>query len=89
MAGDLTGAQITALDALSPIIGDDFYLVGGVAVALYLHHRQSRDLYLFTSASDPVRLEERLGQLPNAAVTDRAEGTLHVESWVVDLDRNS
>ena len=60
MGGDLTPAQEAALATLHRVLGDDFYLAGGLAVALRLHHRGSRDLDLFTSDAEPESFEERL-----------------------------
>jgi hypothetical protein len=85
VGGDLTEAQRRALDALAPIVGADFYLAGGVAVALRLHHRQSRDLDLFAPTRDPTELEEALAQLPNLQVTSRTTGTLHLAAFGVPV----
>lgn len=79
MGRDLTEGQEAALGTLAPLLGADFYLGGGVAVALRLHHRASRDLDLFASECDPASFEERLAQLPGVRVTARAPGTLHLE----------
>jgi hypothetical protein len=78
VGGDLTGEQEAALRALAPLVAGDFYLGGGVAVALRLHHRGSRDLDLFTEL-DPLPLEESLVRLSDLRVTSRAPGTLHLE----------
>ncbi len=40
----ITGAQREVLEKLAPILREDFYLVGGVAVAAHLAHRTSRDI---------------------------------------------
>jgi hypothetical protein len=48
----ISDAQRAALEALAPILDPTTYLGGGVAVALRLAHRQSRDL-------DPVTQENR------------------------------
>ena len=85
MGGDLTPAQRAALETLAPVLGDAFYLAGGVAVALRLHHRSSRDLDLFTQASDPTQLEEELASDPNVRVVSRAPGTLHLEAHGVPV----
>jgi len=79
VGGSLTDAQRVALDALAPLIAKDFYLGGGVAIALRLSHRLSRDLDFFAAESDPVDFEERLVQLAGVRVTGRASGTLHLE----------
>jgi hypothetical protein len=64
---------------LAPVLGAEFYLAGGVAVASYLHHRQSHDLDLFTRTHDPAALADALARLPAARIVDRAPGTLHLE----------
>lgn len=79
MGGPLNEAQRAALEALAPFVCRDFYLAGGVAVALRLRHRSSRDLDLFTGERDPRELEESLTTLPAVRVTGRAEGTLHLD----------
>jgi len=43
----ISDAQRTALEVLSSVVDPTTYLGGGVAVALRLAHRQSRDLDLF------------------------------------------
>jgi hypothetical protein len=85
MGGELTQAQREALTALSPIVGDAFYLAGGVAVALRLHHRSSRDLDLFSSDTDPTDLEEQLANNPAIRIVSRAVGTLHLEAHGVPV----
>lgn len=79
MGGPLNAAQHAALATLASLVGADFYLAGGVAVALRLKHRTSRDIDLFTSDRDPRDLEESLAHIPGVRVTGRAEGTLHIE----------
>jgi hypothetical protein len=79
VGGSLTDAQRSALDALAPLIAGDFYLGGGVAIALRLSHRQSRDLDFFATERDPTDFEERLAQLAGVIVTGKASGTLHLE----------
>ncbi len=79
MGGELTDAQSAALDTLAPALNGDFYLAGGVAVALRLHHRTSRDLDLFAPERDPTELEEALSRLANVHVASRAPGTLHLD----------
>jgi hypothetical protein len=70
---------------LAPIVGADFYLGGGVAVALRLHHRQSRDLDLFAAERDPIDLEEALAQKPEVQISSRAPGTLHLMAASVPI----
>jgi hypothetical protein len=82
---ELSAAQRRALDVLAPIVGADFYLGGGVAVALRLHHRQSRDLDLFAAERDPIDLEEALVQQPDVQISSRAPGTLHLTAAGVPI----
>lgn len=85
----LTSAQRDALVRLARFLDDSTYLAGGVAVALHLGHRQSRDLDLFTPSADPNLHTERLAALePEARITSQSEGTLYLElrgvpaSWI-------
>ena len=79
MGGPVTDAQLSALSDLAPALAGDFYLAGGVAVALRIGHRQSRDLDLFSTQRDPIELEQTLQQDVRATITSRAVGTLHLE----------
>jgi Nucleotidyl transferase AbiEii toxin, Type IV TA system len=74
----ISDAQRAALATLAPVVDPSTYLGGGVAVALRLDHRQSRDLDLFVLASDPVAIAPALEQ-PGIRILTRAEGTLHLE----------
>jgi hypothetical protein len=74
----LSSAQRAALEVLARIAPPSTYLAGGVAVALRLHHRKSRDLDLFTPASDPASLSPALVD-PTIRILTRAEGTLYLE----------
>ncbi len=74
----LTPAQQTALGSLAGAIDPSaYYLAGGVAVALRLHHRGSRDLDLFTTSADPSALAEPFED-PTIVVVSRSQGTLHL-----------
>lgn len=73
----ITGAQRAALEKLAPVIRDDFYLVGGTAVAAHLAHRTSRDIDLFATR-DPNDLRSQLDHLPGVEIKSRAPGTLHL-----------
>jgi len=74
----LTPAQRAALGSLVGAIDPAaYYLAGGVAVALRLHHRGSRDLDLFTLSADPSALAEPFGD-PSIVVVSRSQGTLHL-----------
>lgn len=79
MGGELTEAQVGALRTLAPALRDDFYLAGGVAVALRLHHRTSRDLDLFATERDPNDLESEISKDASIRITARAPGTLHLD----------
>lgn len=78
MGRDLTEAQHAALVALGPTLESRFYLGGGVAVAMRVHHRASHDLDLFAPEQDPTELEEQLARVHDLVVTGRAAGTLHL-----------
>jgi hypothetical protein len=74
----ISDAQRAALEVLAAVVDPSTYLGGGVAVALRLAHRQSRDLDLFVPATDPVAIAPALEQ-PSIRILTRAEGTLHLE----------
>jgi hypothetical protein len=74
----ISPAQRKALAALAQVVDASTYLAGGVAVALRLHHRASRDLDLFVPSSDPTRWASALSK-HDAVILTRAEGTLHIE----------
>ncbi len=79
MSVDLPPAQQSALETLARVIDpDSYYLGGGVAVALRLHHRRSVDLDLFTTTADPSALAEALLDA-SIVITSTAPGTLHLE----------
>ncbi len=80
----LSEAQRRAVFALGPLLDEDVYLAGGVAIGLSLGHRSSIDLDFFVPHDfDADRLAERLlASLPSeshARETGRARGTLHLE----------
>jgi hypothetical protein len=74
----LSAAQRAALSTLAEVVDPATYLAGGVAVALRLQHRRSRDLDLFVAASDPVALTPLLEQR-DVRILSRSEGTLHLD----------
>jgi hypothetical protein len=79
VSADLSPEQERALDALARVVDpSSYYLGGGVAVALRLHHRRSVDLNLFTTTSDPPALAEALKEA-SIVITSTAPGTLHLE----------
>lgn len=65
-------------ETIAPALPDALYLGGGTALAVHLHHRQSRDLDFFyhRGAVDLGALEGELRQLGSFAVTQRTPGTL-------------
>lgn len=73
--------QIKIIEDLAPDLEAGTYLAGGVAVALYCHHRVSLDIDLFVPHEfDPAAVFERIGQHNNdAVVTSTSAGTLHLE----------
>jgi predicted nucleotidyltransferase component of viral defense system len=68
-----------AWELIAPAIPDYYRLAGGTALAVHLHHRQSRDLDFFSADPNPdlPALERRLTQLGSFAVSSRATGTLN------------
>lgn len=71
--------QRQVLAALAPVLPDDAYLAGGVAVAALVDHRASRDLDVFMSSSDPRVLIHELSHVGGLRIISRAKGTLHLE----------
>ena len=68
---------------LAPVIGDDFYLAGGTALALRHGHRVSLDLDLFSATEklyEPRRISLIGGLKTSGRVTvaESADGTLHL-----------
>jgi hypothetical protein len=68
-----------AWERVAPVLPPDCRLAGGTALAVHLHHRQSRDLdFLYKDATlDLAALERRLSELGSFAVSSRAPGTLN------------
>lgn len=80
MTAGITEPQRQALQVLAPLVGADAYLAGGVAVALRIGHRLSRDIDLFVPAGAPEDLLVHLAVQPERiAVVSRAPGTLYAE----------
>lgn len=81
MAGlrHIAAAQRRALVALAPLLPQDAYLAGGVAVAVLVDHRASYDLDIFMRSSDPEGLIDDLSRLAGMRLISRAKGTLHLE----------
>jgi hypothetical protein len=81
MNADLPPEQQRALEALARVLDPaSYYLGGGVAVALRLHHRRSVDLDFFTATSDPPALTlasvpTLVPQVPNVVRDRKASGT--------------
>jgi hypothetical protein len=68
-----------AWERIAPILPDNCRLAGGTALAVHLHHRQSRDLDFFYNdpGLDLAALERELSALGSFAVSGRAPGTLN------------
>ena len=68
-----------AWERIAPILPPSCRLAGGTALAVHLHHRQSRDLDFFYKDPnlDLAALEQELSQLGSFAVSSRAPGTLN------------
>jgi nucleotidyltransferase AbiEii toxin of type IV toxin-antitoxin system len=80
MTDPLTLDQAHALETLAQALDPSFYLAGGVAVGVHLHHRSSRDLDLFSPTADPAAYADTIAQtIPDARVVSRSPGTLHLE----------
>jgi hypothetical protein len=64
--------------ALAPVLPKELYLGGGTAVAVYLHHRESRDLDFFFhgGAVDLQAVAKKLSNARRFAVTHEGAGTL-------------
>ena len=66
--------------AAARVLDTSFYLGGGVAVAMHLAHRESRDLDFFSGTSDPSQLADAFAQSSDQVrILDRSAGTLHLE----------
>ena len=67
-----------AWSSLASLLPRELYLAGGTAVAVHLHHRQSRDLDFFyhDSSVDLTQIEDTLSQAGAFAVRLRDAGTL-------------
>jgi Nucleotidyl transferase AbiEii toxin, Type IV TA system len=74
----LSPEQRAALATLAEVMDPATYLAGGVAVALRLQHRRSRDLDLFVATSDPVTLTTALEER-GVRILSRSDGTLHLD----------
>ncbi|MEI8256146.1 MAG: nucleotidyl transferase AbiEii/AbiGii toxin family protein [Deltaproteobacteria bacterium] len=79
MTAALSPEQEKALATLAPALPADAYLAGGVAVALHLGHRHSRDLDVFTVSSDPGLVVEALASRSDVHVTTHRAGTVYLE----------
>ncbi len=75
----LSAEQDAALAKVSGLVGDAYFLVGGVAVAARFHHRVSHDLDVFTCSADPDDLADALAQAEGVRITGRAKSTVHME----------
>jgi hypothetical protein len=82
-------AQQAALEQLAQIVPPTTYLAGGVAIALRLHHRRSKDLDLFSPSADPAIYAESISSTHTGIrILSQSEGTLYLEvsgvpaSWI-------
>ncbi len=68
-----------AWEQIAPVLPGSCVLVGGTALAVHLHHRQSRDLDFFYKdpGLDLTALERELSRIGTFAVSARAPGTLN------------
>ena len=66
-------------ERIAPIVPEAAYLGGGTAIAVHIHHRQSRDLDFFyhENAVDLDALQAALAKTGPFAVTRRSPGTLN------------
>jgi hypothetical protein len=78
VTGVVSDQQLEVLRILAPLVPRDAYLAGGVAIAVRLGHRRSRDLDWFARDTDPASLAERVAAA-GARILSRAEGTLYLE----------
>jgi hypothetical protein len=69
---------VRAWKTLAPLLPKELYLGGGTAVAVHLHHRESRDLDFFfhDGAVNLQALAKKLGKVRQFAVTHESAGTL-------------
>jgi hypothetical protein len=74
-----TPAQRDALAKVARVVDASTYLAGGVAIALRLRHRQSRDLDLFTTADPEARIDALADPALGARILSRSGGTVHLE----------
>lgn len=80
VADVLSREQHSALERLSLALDPSTYLAGGVAVGLYLGHRRSLDLDLFSTEADPNAIIQSLASGSGALrILSRASGTLYLE----------
>jgi hypothetical protein len=79
LEGILPPETAWAWERIAPVLPPDCRLAGGTALAVHLHHRQSRDLdFFYTNPTfDLVELERQLSELGSFAVSSRAPGTLN------------
>jgi hypothetical protein len=78
LATVLPSGTLRAWKAVAPVLPHELYLGGGTAVAVRLHHRESRDLDFFfhAGAVDLAALAKELGKAGKFAVTHESPGTL-------------
>ena len=80
MIDPLDPRQRAALETLASLVAPQTYLGGGVAVAVHVRHRRSRDLDLFTPADEPVPNPNALADPASGLrILGRSPGTLYLE----------
>jgi hypothetical protein len=81
--------QLRALDRLKSVRGiDRFYLAGGAAIAVHLHHRVSNDIDLFGPMRASFAPFQALARPPSrdVKVVTIGDATLHMEIAGVPVD---
>ena len=75
----VTSEQRKALESLATVVDPETYLAGGVAIALRLAHRSSRDLDLFTTADPTTHAEALANPRLQTTIVGRSDGSLQLE----------
>ncbi len=87
---ELAQAMSRALDRLKAVRGiERFYLAGGTALALHLHHRRSLDLDLFSLSPDvdlSAMTEHLRSALPDLKVLSLTDAALRIVGGGVPID---
>jgi hypothetical protein len=75
----ITPDQRKALESLATVVDPETYLAGGVAIALRLGHRTSRDLDLFTPADPTTHADAFANPNLQTTIVGRSDGSLQLE----------